>query len=913
VSVVAGSQGRGPIERGSGSVRARSVPGMALLERDQQLDAVADWLAEAAGGNGRLVFVAGEAGGGKTAFAQQVAAAAPVRVAVGACDGAATPAPLGPLAEMLPDLPDGIWPPDADRHQVFTRLLAELRRGEPYLLVVEDAHWADESTLDLLLHLSRRIHTCRALVLVTYRPEEVGADHLLRRVLGDAATAAGARRLALNPLSPAAVGELAGDGVDAADLHRRTHGNPFFVTEVLAAGSATVPPTVRDAVLARTARLSEPARHVLDVVALAGARAEVGLLDAVLGDGVRAVDEPIERGVLLHTGGELTFRHELARVAVAEQVPVFRRIAVHRSILAALAARPPSRADLALLAHHADAAADPGAAVRYGTEAAVAAADLGAHREAVQQYRRVLRNADRLPEPLADEQRGNLLGRLAYECYLTDLIDDALAAREEALAIWTAAADARRIGDTHRWLSRLHWFAGRGEQGRQHADAAVDALAGPDSIELAMAYSNLAQLRMLGSDVAGTRHWGHRALEMLARLPAGPDREEAEVHALTNLGTAEAIGGDGVAGRRMIFDSLRRARAAGLEEHAARAYCNIVSVEGRQHREAAATAVLEEGLEYCGEHDLDAWTLYLRGLQAQLHLDRGDLAGAQAAAQETLRHPDIALVSRILPLAVLARIRARQGRGDWAELLDQAAALADRTGELQRIGPVTAARCEIAWLTGDPAAAADAAARVWASVRADENPWDLGLVAAWLDPETEPPGPAPGIVAGPHALEVAGRWADAAAAWRALGCPYEEALALARSGEEEALRRAVDGFEAAGAPAGAARARALLRAGGWTAPRPPRATTRAHPAGLTVREAEVLALVAEGLSDAAIAERLVLSRRTVEHHVAAVLTKLGVPSRHQAAEAARAGAPADPRTAGPGGARSGTALGAGGR
>ena len=743
---------------------------MALLERDSQLRAAAGWLAEAAAGNGRLVFVAGEAGVGKSAFVQQVAAGADAsaRVAVGACDGVSTPAPLGPLVEMLPELPPGLWPPGAIRHDVFAHLVAALRRpapAQPYLLIVEDAHWGDESTLDLLLHLSRRIHTCRALVLVTYRPEDVGADHLLRRVLGDAATAAGTRRLDLGPLSPAAVGELTGDraGVDADDLYRRTRGNPFFVTEVLAAGSGTVPPTVRDAVLARTARLSEPARHALNVVALAGARTEVALLGAVLGDGLHAVDEPIERGILLLAGGELMFRHELARVAVAEQVPVFRRIAVHRAILAALTAQAEARPDIALLAHHADAAADTEAAVRFGAEAASRAAELCAHREAVQQYRRVLRNADRLPEPLPDRRRGELLGLLAYECYLTNVVDDALAARREALAIWTAVSDAERVGDTHRWLSRLNYFAGNPDLAEHHARCAVDALAGIDSIELAMAYSNMAQLRMLGSDVVGTRRWGRRALEVLGRLPASPEREQAEVHALNNLGTAEAITGDAVAGQRMLVESLERARDAGFEEHAARAYSNLASIAVRQYRCDDATAALDAGLEYCGDRDLDAWTLYLRGFQAQLLLNRGDPVAAHAAALATLRHPDLAPVSRVVPLAVLARIRARQGRDDWAEPLEEALAIADRTGELQRIGPVTSARCEVAWLAGDPAGAVAAAAATWASARADDDPWDLGPVATWLDgaPATAA-APSPSAVAAPFALEVAGRWAEAA-------------------------------------------------------------------------------------------------------------------------------------------------------
>ena len=172
-----------------------------LLERDQQAAAVDGYLAEAVDGHGRMVFVAGEAGGGKTSFVgarRREASTWPGRRR--RVRRSATPAPLGPLVEMLPRLPAQVWPPEATRHEVFARLVAALREPglrEPFLLVVEDAHWADEATLDLVRHLARRVHTCRALVLVTYRPEDVGTGHGLRLVLGDAATASGVRRLDL--------------------------------------------------------------------------------------------------------------------------------------------------------------------------------------------------------------------------------------------------------------------------------------------------------------------------------------------------------------------------------------------------------------------------------------------------------------------------------------------------------------------------------------------------------------------------------------------------------------------------------------------------------------------------------------------------------------------------------------------
>ncbi len=484
---------------------------------------------------------------------------------------------------------------------------------------------------------------------------------------------------------------------------------------------------------------------------------------------------------------------------------------------------------------------------------------------------------------LGDRQRADLLARLAYECYLTDLSTEALAAREEELRIRTVQGDMAGMGDVHRWMSRLHWWEGRSEQAERHAALAVEALSGTECTELAMAYSNRAQLCMLRGDLAGTRTWSARCFEVLSRLPQSEQANAVSVHALNNLGTTEFSVGNRDEGRRMIEASLERALTDGLLEHAARAYCNLGSGSVVQHDAARAQRYLTEGIEYCHDHDLDAWALYLEGWQAQLHLDRGDFAAARRVAEALVRRPRIAPISLVTPLTVAARVLVRTGSDGWGRLLDRAVELAETARELQRIGPVVAAMGEAAWASGDLARVHAFALGVWRLASPGESAWNLGQVAAWLPPGT-PRGEF--VLAPPYALQCAGRWAEAAQAWDQLGCPFEAALALARSGDGALVGQSIERFEELGAHAAAARSRAALRSLGLPQPRGPRPATRAHPAGLTNRQAEVLDLLREGLSDAEIAERLVLSRRTVEHHVAAILGKLGVGSRREAARSA---------------------------
>ena len=314
---------------------------MALLERDSALRGAADYLAEAASGHGRLVLVAGEAGVGKTTFVDAVvrAAGGAARVAQGGCDGSSTPSPLGPLREMLADLPDGVWPEGAERHDVFTRLSETLRAADPpYLLVIEDAHWADDATLDLLRYLARRIHRWHAMVLVTYRVEEVTGTHPLRIVLGDVASAPGTP--AHRPRPPDREGR-ARPGGGATRVPRWT---PTSSTARPAATPSSSPRYSRPATprcpapsgtpCSRGPRASRPRRARRWTSSRSRVRAPRWRWSPTVAPGSEvALDEALGAGVLHVTGDALMFRHEIARLTVMDEVSTLRRIALHRRIL----------------------------------------------------------------------------------------------------------------------------------------------------------------------------------------------------------------------------------------------------------------------------------------------------------------------------------------------------------------------------------------------------------------------------------------------------------------------------------------------------------------------------------------------------------------------------------------------------
>ncbi|HET8607522.1 MAG TPA: AAA family ATPase [Gaiellaceae bacterium] len=857
-----------------------------LLERADAFAALEEALAAARHGEGRLVFVSGDAGIGKSALVRAFCAScAGERILIGACDGLRTPRPLGPLVDIAAavggPLEQAVAAGDTAL-SAFDALVDELRSQPDTVVVLEDVHWADEATLDILGLLGRRVEQLGALVVATYRSDELTRTHPLRIVLGDLATVEGIVRLHLEPLSAEAVAELAAPhGVDAADLHAKTAGNPFFVTEALASGSAEVPATIRDAVLARAARLCGPARELLDAVAIVPQQTALWLLEAIAGATLGALDECLASGMLQAEDHAVGFRHELARLAIEESIDPHRRAGLHRAALQALRGPPDGRPDLARLAHHADAAHDAAAVLELAPAAGDRAAAVGAHREAAAQYARALRHADRL----SPAERAELLEHHSYECYLTDQQAEAIAALEAALECYRAVGDVRSEGVGLCSLASRRWCASdiAGSEAAVAEAVAVLERLGP-SPELARAYAAASSLAMNLEQAEPAFAWGERALALIDET----EMAETFVYQLNNMGTMALLLGR-PEGWALLERSIALAAEAGLEDHVGRGYIHLGWAASRT-RNYALLDKLAGGIDYCTEHGLELWRLYLIAFRARGELDRGRWGEAAESASFILRQPAQAPLLQILALTVLGIVRLRRGDPDASSPLDEALELATDKGNLQHLARVAAARTESAWLAGRPDLAREASTQTLELALEQESAWVAGELAFWRR-RAGIDEPCPAIAAEPYALHLRGDFAGAAARWHALGCPYEAALALGDAGDAGSLRRALAELRALGAgPAAAPVARRLRERGERGLARGPRSSTRGNPAGLTAREVEVLALVAEGLTNGEIAERLFLSTRTVEHHVAAILRKLAAKTRAQASsEAARLG------------------------
>jgi DNA-binding CsgD family transcriptional regulator/tetratricopeptide (TPR) repeat protein len=875
-----------------------------ILEREAELTVLADAVQAAAQGHGSVVLVFGEAGIGKSSLVEAVRAQLPAegRMFVGYCDDLATPRTLGPFRDLVGSVGTELGhavTDGGDRDRLLSALHAELDWPQhPAVLVIEDVHWADDATLDALRFLVRRIAGLPAVLVLTYRDDELGRDHALHGLLGLASRSERLRRLPLRRLSAEAVGRLsAGSPLSPSALYATTAGNPFFVHELLASAQGEqVPPSVADAVLARVRGLDPAAQDVLEQLAVIPAAPERWLVDAlvprIVPDATAALAEAEQRGLLTVSARGIAFQHELTRRAIVGAVPTARLMALNQRVLTALVDRDGT--DLSRIVHHAAQAGDAAAIATYGPPAAREAARAGAHREAVAHYALVLEHAGRFPP----EERAGLFEQYAIESYTVGDAPRAIRGQQQAVGLRRSLGGLAALGASLRWMSRIYWWDGDRASAEQAGREAIEVLeqAGDDRL-LALALSNHSQLFMLARRPAESIAYGERA----AALARQTGDAATLSHALTNIGTCQWYLGR-PAGELTLAEALRVALDAGDVEDACRAYGNRVWNLLDWFRLDEAERFLQESIKLGEEAEFLGFLSYFYMELARLEFARGRWDETVRLAEQGL---DAHMPTKCTALTLLGRVRARRGEPGAASLLESAWDLAVRVDEMQRKGPVTAARAEDAWLRGDHAAVRELVAPVHAEAVRLGDMLHQAELGYWLAKAADHPAPrdghpVPPVADGgrpaadeqhrtageqhPYALLAAGRWQDAAAAWEAAGCRYEHAAALAESQEPRHLLTALEILDDLGARPLASQVRSRLRTLGVTSiPRGPLGETRANPAGLTARQVAVLRLLSQGYTNAQIASQLVVSVRTVDSHVAAVLGKLGAADRRDAA------------------------------
>lgn len=847
-----------------------------ILEREHELRLLAQAVREAATGGGSVVLVEGEAGIGKSSLlnALRDRLDESSRMLVGRCDDLTLPRILGPFRDLVgtvgPELTAALGNP-TDRERILTALVSELQRGPGHVtvLAVEDVQWAEEPTLDVLRFLMRRVADLPVVLLLTFRDDEVDRTHPLHQLLGVAPGDVTTRRLSLKRLSQTAVSQLsAAIGADATAVFAVTSGNPFFVHEVLTSGQG-IPRTVVDAVLGRLRRLDSASREAVEQLCVVPTALDRRLVDALIPGGLPTLTPAEEGGLLTVTPEHVAFRHELTRRAVEDALPVTRRAALNARVLAVLVRDPD--ADAARIVHHAARAGDRAAVVRYGPAAARAAAAGGAHREASGIYRLMVHGGEK---DFGPAERAEFLEQAAIECYLIG-DEDRCSARHlrAAVALRREQRDPLALGSSLRWLSRALWWNGdRCGAEAAAAESTAVLLGAGDDRRLAMAYSNEAQLAMLADRIPEAVEAAERSIS-LAR-PAG----DAAVlsHALNNLGSARWRAGD-PNGRALVEESLRLALDAGEVEHALRAYAALAwrLLDDLEPAEAARYATAGIALADRAEHI---------GFLQYLTVERAMIALAGARWDEAVRYAQVGLAAappvRCAALTVLNRALLRSGRPD-PDSIEETWQLAQSLGELQRTGPAAVLVCEEAWLRDDLDRIRQVATPVQADAATRGVPATQAELEVWLTRAGETVA-SNEASEDPRTLLAGGRWREAQRIWGERGYPYEAAAARGDSPLAVDQLAAVADLDALGAVPLAQRLRRRLRSGGINVPRGPAASTRDNPARLTARQVEVLGLLADGMSNADIAERLVVSVRTAGNHVAAVLEKLGVHNRAEA-------------------------------
>jgi DNA-binding CsgD family transcriptional regulator/tetratricopeptide (TPR) repeat protein len=861
-----------------------------LQERATQMHALRAALDEARGGNGRLAAILGEAGIGKTSLLRAFLSGLGPDVLIlrGACEDLSIAEPLGPLRDLAREAGwrlDEVLSGSGGRIAAFSQIVEAIGASPvPVVIVVEDLHWADDATVDFLKFLARRLDSRRVLLIVTARDEDARGKANIRQMTSGVASDR-LVRLVLRPLSLAAIQTLAaGSGLDPQAILTVTGGNAFYVAEVTKSGLGGIPLSVEDAVLARLDGVSSRARHLAETASVFPRRAETDLMRQLLPEDFdAAMEDCLAAGLLEAQEDHLSFRHEIARLAVEGALTAPKRKTLHLSCLRLLDAAGPGNSARRL--HHAIQSGQVDTIRTLAPAAAAEAMQLGAARTAAEYFELALQYGT----PTTPTAHADVMERTAWAHFLAGTIQRPIELQFKALAIFQEIGDPLREGDSYRRLALFHWMATRIREAADFAEMAVRILGQNRGPELAMALSTQAQLAMLDrrfSDVIGPS----RQAVALAREFARPD---IEAHALNNLSQATWIE-DAKASRQTIRESIDIALRHNDIYNVARGYTNATFQEMELLNFAAAEEVALRGIAYVADHELDGYKSYLSGALAWALLHQGRLEEAEAPATVSFDlsappsdEPQASISARAFTGACShIWLAARRGLPIPVTARAHIDAFMLAADEMQRLNTHAVMLAELAWLGLESQEVALSALRQ-VSVRA-ESLTAVAESAIWLwrfDPTTDLSGLLD--VALPYRLEATGDIAGAAALWADLGAPFDMAMALAQGTVEQRLH-AIQIFTRMGAAAPAQKLVEDLRREGYReVPHRPRQSTLLNPLGLTNRQLDVLRALSEGLSNQDIGARLFVSPKTIDHHVSAILAKLEVASRGEAAAKAR--------------------------
>jgi ATP/maltotriose-dependent transcriptional regulator MalT len=613
---------------------------------------------------------------------------------------------------------------------------------------------------------------------------------------------------------------------------------------------------------------------VLDAVAVVPGRAESWLVEAMCEPRPGAVDACLAGGVLVSEDGTYAFRHELARLAVELDLPDERRRSMHQRAVAALADHPGT--DPARIAHHAEAAGDEVALAHAAMEASLQAAGRTAYREAVRHGERALA----VGHALTGDELATLQTSLAFGMIIAARSHEGVPLAKAAVEHWRRAGDDRREAAATTMLGHLLVNTGSTEAGIAMVERARAILERyPPGPELLTVYVRMTSFSMLARDRDAAALWGERAIALATELHDNSQLSRA----LVEYGIADVMDGrsEGLDRIRQGIDVARRHDIGAV---VSLGLGQIGSGCGEMRRYDEAVPALIEAVAWNTEHNYESNRRYGLSWLARCRFDLGQWDDAEAHIRDALAGPRTVMIASMVGLTTLGWLRARRGDDDAWPPLDEAVALARRTGHLQRLWPVAVARAEAGWLQGDLEPHVGLLEDTIELARRCRHRIAVGELGIWLQRAGRGAAVPVDHAAEPFASWLMRDWAGAAAGFRRMGCPYEAASALADSGETTSLREALATFERLGARPMRERVAASLRERGVrVAARRPSTT---GPSGLSEREIEVLRLVAAGFTNPQIASALFISRKTAEHHVSNILAKLGVTSRTEAAASA---------------------------